>query len=151
MALRNLNHVLVLVEDLDATRDFYVEVLGLEVGERPPFAFPGYWLYLDEQAVIHLASKDRAGNGKREGAGADGTGAIDHIAFEATGLGPAGGAGTPGAAARGAGPRPASAVHPGSQRRHHRAQLSRIGGLTTAVGASKGRRAGCGAPQPRPM
>ena len=86
MALRNLNHVLVLVEDLDATRDFYVEVLGLEVGERPPFAFPGYWLYLDEQAVIHLASKDRAGNGKREGAGADGTGAIDHIAFEATGL-----------------------------------------------------------------
>jgi len=84
MPLRNLNHVLVLADDLEATRDFYAEVLGLEVGERPPFAFPGYWLYLGNRAVIHLASKDRGGTG--EGASADGTGAIDHIAFEATGL-----------------------------------------------------------------
>ena len=84
MPLRNLNHVLVLAEDLGATRDFYVDVLGLEVGERPPFKFPGYWLYLGDQAVVHLASKDPGGSGKS--AGDDGTGAIDHIAFEASGL-----------------------------------------------------------------
>jgi catechol 2,3-dioxygenase-like lactoylglutathione lyase family enzyme len=88
MPLRNLNHVLVLAEDLEATRDFYTEVLGLEMGERPPFGFPGYWLYLSDQAVIHLASKDPedAGEGPGESAIAAGTGPIDHIAFEATGL-----------------------------------------------------------------
>ena len=84
MPLRNLNHVLVLAEDLEATRDFYVDVLGLEVGERPPFEFPGYWLYLGDQAVVHLASKDPGAS--RASAGDGGTGAIDHIAFEASGL-----------------------------------------------------------------
>lgn len=84
MPLQNLNHFLVLAEDLEATRDFYVDVLGLEVGERPPFEFPGYWLYLGDQAVVHLVSKQPGGSG--ESAGENGTGAIDHIAFEASGL-----------------------------------------------------------------
>jgi len=74
-----LNHLLVLARDLEATRDFYVDGLGLEVGPRPPFKFPGYWLYLGGQAVVHLAKKSG------EGANA-GTGPIDHVAFEATGL-----------------------------------------------------------------
>ncbi len=85
MSLRNLNHILVLADDLDATRDFYVDVLGLEVGDRPPFQFPGHWLYLGDQAVVHLASKDRGSAEADNGEG--GTGAIDHIAFEASGLG----------------------------------------------------------------
>ena len=38
----------------DALKDFYVDVVGLSVGWRPPFDFPGYWLYLGEQAVLHL-------------------------------------------------------------------------------------------------
>jgi catechol 2,3-dioxygenase-like lactoylglutathione lyase family enzyme len=84
MPLQNLNHFLVLAEDLDATRDFYVDVLGLEVGKRPSFKIPGYWLYLGDHAVVHLASKDPSGAG--ESAGDGGTGAIDHIAFEASGL-----------------------------------------------------------------
>ena len=84
MPLRNLNHFLVLAEDLDATRDFYVDVLGLAMGERPPFEFPGYWLYLGDRAVVHLASKDPEGRGRSDGK--SGTGAIDHIAFEASGL-----------------------------------------------------------------
>ena len=79
MPLHNLNHVLVLARDLEATRDFYVNVLGLTVGPRPPFKFPGYWLYLGDTAVVHLAEQgsDR---------GSASTGPIDHIAFEAAGL-----------------------------------------------------------------
>ena len=89
MPLENLNHVLVMTGDLEATRDFYVDVLGLEDGYRPPFAFPGHWFYLGERAVIHVAElrdyldrRDRAQGGAPDSA----TGSIDHIAFEATGL-----------------------------------------------------------------
>ncbi len=79
MPLQNLNHLLVLARDLEATRDFYVSVLGLAVGPRPPFEFPGYWLYLGDQAVVHLAGQD-------SDTGDAGTGPIDHVAFGATGL-----------------------------------------------------------------
>ncbi len=89
MPLENLNHFLVLADDLEVTRDFYVEVLGLRVGDRPPFQFPGYWIYLGDRAVVHLAKlnadqsqKDYLGAHQR----AADTGAIDHVAFEATGL-----------------------------------------------------------------
>ncbi len=89
MPLENLNHFLVLAEDLEATRSFYVEILGLRLGERPPFAFPGYWLYLGDRAVVHLA-KLQADEEQRdylgERAQSTDTGSLDHIAFEATGL-----------------------------------------------------------------
>jgi len=77
--LQNLNHVLVLARDLETTRAFYENVLGLAVGPRPPFKFPGYWLYLGDRAVVHLADKS-------SDPGTADTGPIDHIAFEATGL-----------------------------------------------------------------
>ena len=51
MPLHRLDHVLVLTDDLEATKAFYCDVLGFEVGERPPLEFPGYWLYLDGFAV----------------------------------------------------------------------------------------------------
>jgi catechol 2,3-dioxygenase-like lactoylglutathione lyase family enzyme len=54
MPLTQLNHVTVRTNDLEGTRDFYSEVLGLKDGSRPPLAFPGYWLYCGEQAVVHL-------------------------------------------------------------------------------------------------
>ena len=89
MPLENLNHVLVMTGDLEATRDFYVDVLGLEDGYRPPFAFPGHWIYLGERAVIHVAERRDYldARGRAEGGAPDSaTGSIDHIAFEATGL-----------------------------------------------------------------
>lgn len=39
---------------LEALRDFYCDVVGLEVGERPPFQSFGYWLYAGKDAVLHL-------------------------------------------------------------------------------------------------
>ncbi len=89
MPLENLNHFLVVADDLEATRDFYVDVLGLEDGYRPPFDFLGHWIYLGKRAVVHLADRrdylDKV-NHVRDGSGDIATGPIDHIAFEATGL-----------------------------------------------------------------
>lgn len=79
MPLKNLNHLLIRARDVEATRDFYRDVLGLTQGDRPPFRFKGYWMYIGDQAVVHLA--ERAPD-----TGPDTTGAIDHIAFEAEGL-----------------------------------------------------------------
>ena len=89
MPLENLNHVLVMTGDLEAARDFYVDVLGLQDGYRPPFAFPGHWIYLGERAVIHVAELRDYLDGRvpaQDGAADTATGSIDHIAFEATGL-----------------------------------------------------------------
>jgi catechol-2,3-dioxygenase len=43
---------------LDELRDFYRDVVGLTVGERPPFRRFGYWLYSGERPVLHLAEAD---------------------------------------------------------------------------------------------
>jgi catechol-2,3-dioxygenase len=39
---------------MEELRAFYCEVVGLAVGERPPFQSHGYWLYAGSQAVLHL-------------------------------------------------------------------------------------------------
>jgi catechol 2,3-dioxygenase-like lactoylglutathione lyase family enzyme len=83
MPLRALEHMLVLTDDLEATRAFYCEVLGFEAGERPPLEFPGCWLYLDGVACVHVAERaayeaHAAGHGLGRAAGP-----IDHMAFTA--------------------------------------------------------------------
>ncbi len=40
---------------LDELRDFYCAVVGLRVGERPPFNSHGYWLYAGDAPVLHLS------------------------------------------------------------------------------------------------
>ncbi len=86
MAVQSLDHYLVFAGDLELTKQFYVDTLGLDVGFRPPFEFPGYWLYIDGKAVVHLAADDGSGGfekylDKPEAAPDGGTGALDHIAF----------------------------------------------------------------------
>jgi catechol 2,3-dioxygenase-like lactoylglutathione lyase family enzyme len=89
-----LEHVLVLADDIDATRDFYCQVVGLSVGERPPLAFPGYWLYADGgssrgAACVHIADRrayaaHAAGLGLTVAESDAGLGSVDHIAFNAS-------------------------------------------------------------------
>lgn len=84
MGLDALNHYTIRPADLEATRAFYVDVLGLEVGDRPPLGFPGYWLYCGGQPTVHLIGpRERDAHLPRERGG---TGLLDHIAFSCTGL-----------------------------------------------------------------
>ena len=97
MAL-TLNHFSIRTAELDASRRFYAEVLGLTDGPRPDFPFPGHWMYRGSHAdyanaVVHLIGIDRAapqglGNylGERDTTALAGSGAVDHIAFFADGL-----------------------------------------------------------------
>lgn len=79
MALRLFQHVNTRSADVERTRAFY-EQLGLRAGERPPFASRGYWMYLGEQPVLHLVQRP---DGQ---APHDGSGNVDHVAFEASDL-----------------------------------------------------------------
>jgi len=77
MSIQGMNHFNVLTDDVEATRRFYIDVIGLTEGERPDLGFDGAWLYAGGHPILHVSSarlpKDRAG-------------VIDHMAFSATDL-----------------------------------------------------------------
>ena len=92
MPLTALEHYLVLTADLDATRDFYRDALGMTEGPRPPLGFPGYWMYIGTTPVIHIAEWHTytAHSTAKEipvTAPAHSTGAFDHVAFNALDFG----------------------------------------------------------------
>ncbi len=77
-----LDHVNIRTARLDDMRRWYVAVIGLVEGWRPPFAFPGTWLYAGDQAVVHLIGVETA---PLAGAAANGELALEHFAFTAGG------------------------------------------------------------------
>lgn len=93
-----LNHFSIRTVDLDACERFYCGLLGLKKGPRPPFPFPGLWLYAGEtdrydNAAVHIIGIDRNDPeglkkylGDRDESSLAGSGAVDHVAFFATGL-----------------------------------------------------------------
>ncbi len=78
MAISDMNHFTVLTHDLAATRQFYIDILGLKEGYRPDLGFPGAWLYIGERAVLHVI----AGRPVPDPPG----GVLDHMAFSANNL-----------------------------------------------------------------
>jgi catechol 2,3-dioxygenase-like lactoylglutathione lyase family enzyme len=76
MPAEQLEHFTLECADLKHTRDFYVELLGLEEGFRPQMAFPGYWLYCGGVPVVHLMKREAEDRPKVQ------TGRLDHIAFK---------------------------------------------------------------------
>ena len=74
----NLDHVTLRTADLEGTRQFLQDLLGLTVGYRPAFGFPGYWLYEGDQPIVHLIP----GGGAPVRRGAE---IIDHIGFRLDG------------------------------------------------------------------
>lgn len=57
MHLKGIHHVSLNVKDVDASRRFYVEQLGMEELARPDLGFPGMWLRSGSQEV-HLLGID---------------------------------------------------------------------------------------------
>lgn len=68
-------------EILDELRDFYVAVVGLRIGERPPFRSFGYWLYAGGLPVLHL-SEARAEERRLSHV----VSTFDHVALDCTGI-----------------------------------------------------------------
>jgi catechol 2,3-dioxygenase-like lactoylglutathione lyase family enzyme len=98
MPIGKLDHYSIRTLNIEASRRFYTEVMGFEVGFRPAFDFPGLWLYNDVRhpesyGVVHIIGVDPANPeglkqylGDRDLSTLNGTGTVDHMAFTATGL-----------------------------------------------------------------
>jgi catechol-2,3-dioxygenase len=57
MPVTELNHVNLRTpyETMLKLKDFYCDVVGLKVGPREGFASRGFWLYIGDNDVLHLA------------------------------------------------------------------------------------------------
>lgn len=70
-----MNHFTILTDNLEGTLSFYADFLDLHPGNRPPFNFPGAWLYARDgkEPILHvIAGQDKNVLVK---------GVIDHMAF----------------------------------------------------------------------
>jgi catechol 2,3-dioxygenase-like lactoylglutathione lyase family enzyme len=86
MPITAINHYLVVSKNLERSKKFYEQVLGLELAERPDFGFPGYWLKTGDNICVHLASQQPNVTRdkfllKKHPRGTTGSGSVDHIAF----------------------------------------------------------------------
>jgi len=92
MPLSHIEHFLLQTADMEKTRKWYVDVLGMRVGPNPDFKFPVFWLYIGDKDVVHVTeggakvSENRKRYVGQESQETSGSGAVDHIAFRATGL-----------------------------------------------------------------
>ena len=80
MHLSGLDHINIVApkEVLDRVLAFYTGILNLIVGERPDVEPEGYWLYIDNKPIVHLAVGDSVCVG--------GDNALHHVAFKASNL-----------------------------------------------------------------
>jgi len=78
MAVKGFNHYNIRAQRvlLDQLRDFYCDVVGLSVGERPTLRSFGYWLYIGEKDVLHLSEASA-----EEVRATDVLTTFDHVAF----------------------------------------------------------------------
>jgi catechol 2,3-dioxygenase-like lactoylglutathione lyase family enzyme len=98
MPIGKLDHYSIRTLDLSASEKFYTRIMGFTIGFRPPFKFPGLWLYNggsypDTFGVVHIIGVDlndldglKEYLGDRDMSSLESTGTVDHMAFRATDL-----------------------------------------------------------------
>ncbi|MDH3234554.1 MAG: VOC family protein [Alphaproteobacteria bacterium] len=92
MPLTRIDHYLIQTDDLEKTSAWYADALGMEKGFTPDFKFPVVWMYIGDAPVVHITlggeevSDNRMTYLGQQSTETHGSGAVDHIAFRATGL-----------------------------------------------------------------
>ena len=81
MSVGVLDHFNIRTRNLADTVRFYEDVLGLEKGPRPNFAFPGAWMYSDGKAVVHLVDISKPDEPQKPDSGV-----VHHVAFVSRGF-----------------------------------------------------------------
>src|ERR1700749_4609376 len=82
MSVGVLDHFNIRTRKLSDTVRFYEDVLGLDNGARPNFAFPGAWMYSEGRAVVHLVDISQTSEPQKPDSGV-----VHHVAFASRGFG----------------------------------------------------------------
>lgn len=81
MSVGVLDHFNIRTRKLADTVRFYEDILGLEKGPRPDFAFPGAWMYSEGKAVVHLVDISKTEEPQKPDSGV-----VHHVAFISRGF-----------------------------------------------------------------
>ncbi len=76
-----LDHFNIRTRRLADTVRFYEDILGLEKGARPDFAFPGAWMYSEGKPVVHLVDISQTDEQQKPDSGV-----VHHVAFVSEGF-----------------------------------------------------------------
>src|ERR1700732_2625348 len=81
MSIGLLDHFNIRTRKLADTVRFYEDILGVEKGDRPNFAFPGAWMYSEGKAVVHLVDISPTAEPQKPDSGV-----VHHVAFVSRGF-----------------------------------------------------------------
>ena len=81
MSVGLLDHFNIRTRKLADTVRFYEEVLELNNGDRPNFAFPGAWMYSEGKPVVHLVDISKTDEQQKPDSGV-----AHHVAFASRGF-----------------------------------------------------------------
>ncbi len=59
--VQSFDHITLVVKDLEASRRFYVDYLGIEHVPRPAFSFEGHWFQVGNQQIHLILEHDQSG------------------------------------------------------------------------------------------
>ena len=79
--VRSLDHITLVVKNLEQSRQFYCDVLGMREVERPPFSFAGSWFQAGATLVHTILEHDQSGPAGNPAAGRPGLTRTHHFAF----------------------------------------------------------------------
>jgi catechol 2,3-dioxygenase-like lactoylglutathione lyase family enzyme len=79
MEIQALDHVNIQTTEITEMEEWYIDILGLEKGYRPPFQENGSWLYGAGHAMLHLVEAQIAPERSDRPE-------LEHFAMRATGL-----------------------------------------------------------------
>ncbi len=83
IGVRGIDHVTLVVDDLERSAAFYVDLLGMRRVERPGFNFPGLWFQAGSSQIHLILKHDKSSYvGLPDAPPEAGAGRVFHFAFE---------------------------------------------------------------------
>lgn len=64
--VKSLDHVTIVVKDLEQSRSFYVDGLGMEMVPRPGFSFDGRWFQAGDTQIHLILEHEQSGPAGRD-------------------------------------------------------------------------------------
>ena len=82
LSVKFIDHVTLVVKDLDRSERFYRDILGMEPISRPGFGFPGLWFQAGTTQIHMNVAGDKAGRAGLPKCDGSSTSRGFHFAFE---------------------------------------------------------------------